>query len=526
MSSVNLQPILNDYKLNESNFEDWYLNLRIVLKHEKIGYVIEKPMPPLPPATASPEEMEAYEMHKADNDAATCIMLASMTSALQKQHEKIDAMSMILHLKEMFDARARTERYETSKQLYRCKMAEGSSVSAHVLKMIGLIEKLADLGHIFDNELSIDLILQSLPDSYSQFIMNFNMNKLECSLTELLNMLKTAEPTIKKEKGTIMLVAGSKKKKPKNGLKKSKKKAAKPNGGVKKDKPKGTCFHCGQDGHWKRNCKAYLDSLKSKKLGEASTSGMYMIEINLSTNKDSWVLDTGCGSHICTNMQGLKKSRLLAKREVELRVGNGARVAALAVGTYVLSLPTGLILELENCYYVPVLTKNIISISALDLDGFTIIQRNKSCSFSRDGITYGTGSLINGLYILDEDKSILNIDTKRQKLDIVKQSYLWHCRLGHVNEKRISKLHKDGYLDSFDYESFETCESCLLGKMTKTPFTGKGERASDLLGLIHTDVCGPMSIHARGGFSYFITFTDDHIRYGHVYLMKHKICDL
>ncbi|KAJ8759470.1 hypothetical protein K2173_007082 [Erythroxylum novogranatense] len=58
--------------------------------------------------------------------------------------------------------------------------------------------------------------------------------------------------------------------------------------------------------------------------------------------------------------------------------------------------------------------------------------------------------------------------------------------------------------------------------MTKAPFTGKGERANELLGLIHTDVCGPFSISARGGYFYFITFSDDFSRYGYVYLMKHK----
>ncbi|KAI5390023.1 hypothetical protein KIW84_075374 [Lathyrus oleraceus] len=58
--------------------------------------------------------------------------------------------------------------------------------------------------------------------------------------------------------------------------------------------------------------------------------------------------------------------------------------------------------------------------------------------------------------------------------------------------------------------------------MTKSPFTGKGERANDLLALIHTDVCGPLNIPARGGFQYFITFTGDFSRYGYVYLMKHK----
>ena len=77
-------------------------------------------------------------------------------------------------------------------------------------------------------------------------------------------------------------------------------------------------------------------------------------------------------------------------------------------------------------------------------------------------------------------------------------------------------------LDSFDFESYETCESCLLGKMTKTPFSGHSERATDLLGLIHSDVCGPFNVAVRGGYRYFITFTYDFSRYGYVYLMTHK----
>ena len=58
--------------------------------------------------------------------------------------------------------------------------------------------------------------------------------------------------------------------------------------------------------------------------------------------------------------------------------------------------------------------------------------------------------------------------------------------------------------------------------MTKSPFNKQSEKASDLLGLIHTNVCGPLSTTARGGFSYFVIFTDDFSRYGYVYLMKYK----
>ena len=58
--------------------------------------------------------------------------------------------------------------------------------------------------------------------------------------------------------------------------------------------------------------------------------------------------------------------------------------------------------------------------------------------------------------------------------------------------------------------------------MTKAPFARHSERASDLLGLIYTDVCGPIISIARGGYQYFITFTDDFSRYGYIYLMRHK----
>ena len=60
-----------------------------------------------------------------------------------------------------------------------------------------------------------------------------------------------------------------------------------------------------------------------------------------------------------------------------------------------------------------------------------------------------------------------------------------------------------------------------MGKMTKTLFFGTMERATDLLEIIHTDVCGPMSVDARGRY-HFLTFTDDLSRYEYIYLMKHK----
>ncbi|GKC87881.1 retrotransposon protein, putative, ty1-copia subclass [Tanacetum coccineum] len=79
---------------------------------------------------------------------------------------------------------------------------------------------------------------------------------------------------------------------------------------------------------------------------------------------------------------------------------------------------------------------------------------------------------------------------------------MWHCRLAHISKKRIEKLQHDGLLKSTDEESFDQCVSCLSGKMTRKSFRHRTERAIDLPGLIHIDVCGPLkhvSRQDRGG---------------------------
>ena len=94
--------------------------------------------------------------------------------------------------------------------------------------------------------------------------------------------------------------------------------------------------------------------------------------------------------------------------------------------------------------------------------------------------------------------------------------------LSHINSNRIQRLIKDGLLEPLEFDEFPVCESCLEGKMTKQPFNAKGRRAQELLELIHTDMCGPMLTQVKGGYEYFITFTNDYSRYGYVYLMRRK----
>ena len=197
----------------------------------------------------------------------------------------------------------------------------------------------------------------------------------------------------------------------------------------------------------------------------------------------------------------------------------------IAVGTLPLHLPSGLVLDLNNCYLVPALSMNIISRSCLMRGSYSFKSENNGCSIYMSNIFYGHAPLKSCLVFMNLDSSdthIHNVEAKRCRVDNDSATYLWHCRLGHIGVKRMKKLHADGLLESLYYESLYACEPCLMGKMTKTLFSGTMERATNLLEIIHTDVCGPMSVDARGGYRYFLTFTDDLSRYGYIYLMKHK----
>ncbi|GJV11325.1 hypothetical protein Tco_1352866 [Tanacetum coccineum] len=87
--------------------------------------------------------------------------------------------------------------------------------------------------------------------------------------------------------------------------------------------------------------------------------------------------------------------------------------------------------------------------------------------------------------------------------------------LSEIILKHIEKLQHDGLLKLIDDESFDVCVSCISGKMARKPFTHASERANDLLGIIHSDICGPFRTTSREGANYYITFTDDFSRYGY-----------
>ncbi|KAK1698779.1 hypothetical protein QYE76_015476 [Lolium multiflorum] len=207
-----------------------------------------------------------------------------LEAELQKRFEHHDPCEMMRELKLIFETHAAVESYEASKQFFNCMMEEGSSVSEHMFAMSGHAKKLSDLGIVIPNKLGIHRVLQSLPPSYKNFVMNYNMQNMNKELPELFSMLKSAEVEIKKENQVLMVNKTT-----------SFKKQGKPN-----------------KGNFKKGGKKVAAPPEKPKAGPKP--------------RLAWVFDTGSVAHICNSKQELRNKRSLARDEVTMRVGNGSKV--------------------------------------------------------------------------------------------------------------------------------------------------------------------------------------------------------
>ncbi|XP_038699662.1 uncharacterized protein LOC119996956 [Tripterygium wilfordii] len=220
MPSFNpLSIIMKDHKLDGTNYVNWKRNLDIVLTSEEYKFVLTEVCLELPEEGATDEQSSAHKKWKKADEMARCYMLASMSDVLQTQHQNMtSAYDIIYSLKEMFGDQGRVARQTAMKTLLNTQMKEEPNVSGHTLKMMSLLNELEVLGADIDGESQIDIVLQSLHDSYENFRLNYNMNKRLYTLPELLNELKGAKKLQPKqakvnlnEKGSSTIPKGKKK---------------------------------------------------------------------------------------------------------------------------------------------------------------------------------------------------------------------------------------------------------------------------------------------------------------------------
>src|SRR3954467_6748414 len=128
-----------------------------------MAYILEATIGDAPPADASQDEKNVYLSKTDDYNLVQSGMLYSMEAELQKRFERMGAYEIITDLKAVFAPQARVERYEASEAFFSAKMDEHGSVSEHVVKMSGYVQRLNALECQIPDELAVDRVLQSLP---------------------------------------------------------------------------------------------------------------------------------------------------------------------------------------------------------------------------------------------------------------------------------------------------------------------------------------------------------------------------
>nr|GEU36611.1 hypothetical protein [Tanacetum cinerariifolium] len=222
-------------KLSGDNFNEWFRQLKLVLRVEKKIFVIEQPLPAAPASDSKAQVLAQWNAVYDAYNEVDCLILGSMTPKLHKQFENSSPYDMIKELKSMFEKQARVERFELIQTFYACKKKEGKQVGAYVLKMKDYVEQLECLGYVLPHDISLGLIMNGLTSDFAGFIRNYNMHNIRKTFGELHALLIKYE----KEHPT-------------------------------KD---GACHHCKEVGHWKRNYPVYLVELikKKKQVGTASS---------------------------------------------------------------------------------------------------------------------------------------------------------------------------------------------------------------------------------------------------------------
>ena len=172
-------------------------------------------------------------------------------------------------------------------------------------------------------------------------------------------------------------------------------------------------------------------------------------------------------------MQGFLTIQTIKSNENFVFMGNRNKVLVEGISTYHLILEIGHYLDLFQTLYVPTCSHNSVSLSKLDVSGFSFKFGFESFSLYKDNKLYGLGILCDGLYMFKLDDvfvetlmTLHGIGTKRCLVN-ENSAYLWHKRLGHISKERLKGLVKNEILPTLDFTDLGLCVDCIKGKQTK-----------------------------------------------------------
>jgi hypothetical protein len=473
-------------------------------------------------------------------------------------------------------------------KLATCKVEDFPSVTEWIAAQDKIINDLAICGiEVTDNWRSFYL-MSNLPTrpEWLGFTTSMNVSGKAKDPSEIITELLAFEARLRRQKGlspeAALFVTRKQRNQAQGRSDQNSNNERSRNRSSGKDKQKKQCYGCGLVGHSKSECRhpekweayakqqaaAHVKNRENKGAAanlatanaspsddpspkqsflfatfddvEASSSTPYEFVFTvdaLRASSDSsftssdWILDTGASTHITRNRQLFSFYKAYSPGEHLVRTANNQVVSAAGVGTVPIRLGRRTFF-LRSVLHVPACgSNNLLSILQL-------LRKRMKINFDEDKATLtfnycnvGTAYVKKDLFMLRCDESataddypvvFAAISARQNPKDIL----LWHARLGHLSLPAVKRACSvvEGIELQARSPSDCICEACILGKMTRRPFSKQsGEPLKTRpLELIHTDVVGPMPTQSRKGYRYFVMFTDDATRHTYVYFLRYK----
>ena len=207
-----------------------------------------------------------------------------------------------------------------------------------------------------------------------------------------------------------------------------------------------------------------------------------------------------------------------------VKLGDNSSMVVIGKGN-IRMLMNGIVQVITEVFYVPGLKNNLLSVGQLQEKGPAIFIQHGTCKIYHPerGLIMVTAMSSNRMFILSTQK-ILREEKCFSSL-IADQARLWHLRYGHLSFNGLKTLQQKRMVNGLPQfqASTKVCEDCLVGKQRRDPFpTQSTWRASQILQLVHADICRPIKPISNSKKRCLITFIDDFSRKTWVYFLLEK----
>ncbi|KAL0283401.1 UNVERIFIED_CONTAM: Retrovirus-related Pol polyprotein from transposon TNT 1-94, partial [Sesamum angustifolium] len=279
---------------------------------------------------------------------------------------------------------------------------------------------------------------------------------------------------------------------------------------------------CGIKGHYIKDCRKPKRDNRENKYKEdtnavtENTGDVFMV-CDVNNVHDLNMHEIGCTFHLSPFKEIFTTFK--PGKFGSVSMANKKRCDIQGLGDVCLTFSDGYKLTLRNVRYVPDLNHNLMSCAALEEEGLEGRWGKGIMKVMKGSLTVFKADRRN-LYVCTVDYDILAASVT----DFDKTS-LWHKRLGHISQKGLELLQKEGVLID-KIEKLKFCDECVMGKQHKVQFPASQNpnpvSSSSILDYVHADVWGPSNISTHGGNKYFLSIIDNFSRKVFVFLMKHK----